>query len=100
MKFTMDIEDKEVKTEKYPISYDIALLNDKAKAADTIVKLAMKLPFGYRKAHKAATDSIRFDRLFWKKVRDVYPQFDNKTIGYHAYSQSIYEVTKDFKAEE
>ena len=49
---------------EYKISEDIALLKDKANAALKMVNIAMKLPFGYRKALRAATDSEKFENFF------------------------------------
>ncbi|MCK4816885.1 hypothetical protein KA005_14035 [bacterium] len=78
--------------EEYPISDDIALLNDKSCAAKKMVELAMKLPFGYRKALRAATDAIRFERLFWTRVREVYsPVFNGKMIEYNNMKQTVTE---------
>lgn len=74
---------------EYPISDDIALLHDKYVACEKLRDLAIKLPFGYWKARKAAADAEYFNRLFWKKVRQVYPEFENKELSYILPSQII-----------
>jgi hypothetical protein len=75
---------------EYPISDDLALLNDKHLAAKKIRGLAIKLPFGYKKAFRAATDSERFRRLFWSRVRGIYPELQNKNLAYDNQKQIVW----------
>jgi hypothetical protein len=75
---------------KYPISDDIALLHDKFIAAKKIRDLAIKLPWGYKKALRAAIDRVYFEKLFWKKIREVYSEeFKGKTIEYYPIEQEV-----------
>lgn len=74
---------------EYPISDDIALLFDKSIACEKLRDLAIKLPFGYWKARKAATDAEHFNRLFWKRIRQVYPEFNNNKLAYMSSFQII-----------
>ena len=71
-----------METKEYPISDDIVLFSYKFLAADAIRDLAVKLPFGYRKAFKAAADSIRFRKLFWDRIQDVYPELKGKRLTF------------------
>jgi len=79
--------------EKYPISDDIALLKEKENAAKKIVEMAIKLPFGYRKAFRAATDAEKFNRLFWKRVVNVYPVLKGKRLVYDFSNQTVTEFS-------
>lgn len=80
---------KSEERKEYPISDDIALLHDKSIACKKLRDLAIKLPFGYWKARKAATDSEYFKRIFWKKVRRIYPELDDYHLKYYSYKQVI-----------
>ena len=74
---------------KYPIPDEIALLHDKAQAAKIIRDLAVKTPFGYRKAMKAAVEAIRFLRMFSKEVGDLYPELNKKKLEYSPKDQLV-----------
>jgi len=82
---------------EYKISEDIALLKDKVNAALKMVNIAMKLPFGYRKALRAATDSEKFENLFWKRVRKIYPIFYGKAVAYDSERHTVSEYIPDNK---
>jgi len=77
---------------EYPISDDIALFYTKYVAARKVRNLAIKLPFGYKKALRAATDSLTFHHIFWDRVRAVYAaEIGNKQIEYVVENQTIRE---------
>ena len=82
---------------EYPISDDLAELNNKAEANRVVVEIAMGRRFGYRKARKAARERVKFERLFWKRVREIYPVFANKSIKYDSLKQTVAEFMPDDK---
>ena len=72
-----------MKQKKYLIPDEIALLHDKATAAKNVRDIAIKFPFGYKKALRAAVDSIQFLRVFSLEVRKLYPELADKTFNYY-----------------
>ena len=78
---------------EYTISDDIDLLMRKTNAAMKLRDLAIKLPFGYRKARKAATDFEQFKIAFWRKVLAVYPELKGKALRYDELSKKV--IIKD-----
>ena len=74
---------------EYPISDDIMVLFYKHEAAKTLRDLAIKMPFGYKKALRAATDSIRFLDLFWKQIYQVYPELKSYRLKYDPERQVV-----------
>ena len=50
----------------YPIPDEVATINLRALAAEDVRDKCVKVPFGYRKALRAASDKIKYNRKFWK----------------------------------
>jgi len=80
---------------EYPINNDIALLNDKVEAARKLRDLAVKLPFGYWKARKAAREATYFNRKFWQRIIDVYPELRNEDLAYRPHHQVVVIAEKE-----
>lgn len=74
---------------EYPIPDELALLHDKARAAKVIRNLAVKTPFGYKKAMRAATEGITFLREFVNQVIKLYPELNDKKMSYSPNDQII-----------
>lgn len=73
----------------YAVSDDIDLLSSKITAAIDLRDLAVKLPFGYRKARKAAIDVQNFRKIFWRRVFDIYPELRGKALDYDGIAKEI-----------
>jgi len=86
----MDNEKKQ-----YPVGNLIADDFTAYEAAIELRDRALKLPFGYKKALKAAKDAIKYKRIFWKNVRKMYPEIKNSTLNYNIEKQYVYEYEVD-----
>uniref|UniRef100_A0A6H1ZW89 Uncharacterized protein n=1 Tax=viral metagenome TaxID=1070528 RepID=A0A6H1ZW89_9ZZZZ len=75
---------------KYPIPDEIALFINKAKGAEKLRDIAIKIPFGYKKALRAAGDAEHFSWKFWNSVHNLYPELSRKKLLYDYTSQSIF----------
>ena len=71
-----------MKNKKYLIPDEIALLYTKARAAKTIRNLAVKVPFGYKKAMIAAVQAIQFTQEFVNEIYKLYPELNNENLSY------------------
>jgi len=74
---------------EYPVSDDIAEYFISYEAALELRDKALNMPFGYRKALKASKDIVKNQRIFWKKVRQVYPELKDKSLDYNRVKQTI-----------
>ena len=71
---------------EYEIPEEIIALWDKYHAAKKMRDILAKLPFGFKKARKCALDAETFNRKFWYKVRELYPEeFYKKGLEFYAY---------------
>jgi hypothetical protein len=61
---------------EFSVPEEIVLLMNKSEAALELRDKYVKMPFSYKRALRAATDSVMFDRLFWKKIRELYPELE------------------------
>jgi len=77
------------------ISDDMAEYFDAYHAALQLRDSAIKLPFGYKKAFKAAKDAVKNQKLFWKKVYEVYPEVAEREFNYNRLEQVLIEKQED-----
>ena len=70
-------------TEKsYPIPEEIINIADEANALKELRDEYVKRPFGFKKARRCAIDAAKKRTLFWRKVRDLYPELYGKKAYY------------------
>ena len=74
---------------EYLIPDEIALLHTKARAAKTIRNLAVKVPFGYKKAMIAAVQAIQFTQEFVNEIYKLYPELNNKRLSYSPNDKAV-----------
>lgn len=80
----------------YPINDELAAIFDKSAAAMAIRDICVRLPFGYKRALRAARDEIYFERLFWKNVRELYRKdLYDKRLEYDQRKQVVREYPKE-----
>ncbi|MFH1999804.1 MAG: hypothetical protein ABIK28_08990 [Planctomycetota bacterium] len=77
---------------KYVVPDEIALLFNKREAAIKLRNFYTKMPFGYKRALRAAIDHEKFTMIFWKAVRQLYPELNGETIEYQPHEQIIQKV--------
>lgn len=68
--------------EGHSIPYEIMEHDYNERACLKVRDLASKLPFGYKKAVRAAKDAIKERTLFWDKIYVLYPEFKGKRLVY------------------
>ncbi len=84
---------KEIGMKKYEIPETLALLQDKARAAKSVRDIVIKIPlFGFWHARRCAIDYQTFDRRFWNKVCEIYPELKNKKLQYVPDSCSVFVI--------
>ena len=64
----------------YDVPEEVKTLLEKSAAAATLRDIYANLPFGFRKARKCAIDYIKYRRIFWNKVYEMYPELPDNAI--------------------
>ncbi len=72
-----------------PVSDDMAEYFDAYHAALEIRDRALKMPFGYKKAYKAAKDAVKNRKKFWQKIYKVYPEVEGSRFEYNMINQVL-----------
>lgn len=80
---------------EFPVDEELAGYFDAYHAALELRDKAIRLPFGYRKAYKAAKDAVKNQRKFWKKVYKVFPEVAEKPFEYYRLEQVLREKPTD-----
>ena len=81
----------------YPIPQEVADIMVKSYALNNLRDTYAKLPFGFKKAARAAIEAEKFRVEFWNKVYKIYPKIvdENKRMGHAEGSCEVYEVEAD-----
>jgi len=74
---------------EYDIPEELAVLSDKLQAAEYLRDKYIKIPFGFKRAKKCATEAAYFRRKFWKGVCKIYPELKDKSASYNHVTQKI-----------
>ena len=80
---------------RLPISDDMAEYFDAYHAAILIRDKALEMPFGYKKAYKAARDAVKNQKKFWKMVFKVYPEVSGEPYQYYRLEQVLVKTQED-----
>ena len=77
--------------ETYLVPEEIDNLLSEAKGMANLRDIYAKIPFGYKKAVKAAKESEIKRRLFWQKLYALYPKLSTEAgyWKYHPYTRII-----------
>jgi hypothetical protein len=67
---------------EYDVPEEISDIDTEVIALEDLRDVYAKRPFGYKKALRASREAVKMNNMFWKKVRKLYPQLDNKGISY------------------
>ena len=74
----------------YEVPEEAALLFDEYSAMDDLVKIYVKVPFGYKKAVKCQKKSTISRRKFWNMIYNLYPCLTGKRLRYEPNEKTVY----------
>ena len=85
---------KEIKIERQ-VSDDIAEYFDAYHAAIQLRDEALQLPFGYKKAYRAAKDAAKNQKKFWQKIQKIYPEVALSSFRYIRLEQKLIQTNSE-----
>ena len=68
---------------------------DKVFAYEELRDGYVKVPFGFRKARRCAINAVKFRRIFWEKIVEIYPELKNASLRYSARGQTVKRVEEE-----
>lgn len=71
-------------TKMYPVPKELAEMFDEATANGKCRDVCVGSWFRAKRAIKYAKQQIQIERDFWKQLREVYPEFGEKTLRYNS----------------
>ena len=78
-----------MKKKEYEVPADIESIMDKVKAAEDMRNIYIERPRGFRKAYMCGADIYKYHRLFWRKIRELYPELRGKKVIYNSQTGKI-----------
>lgn len=79
-----------MKPKEYPVGNELAKLHEEYKALRDLRNCYVKLPFGYKRARKAAIEAQLKLQDFWLGFSVLYPEIPKgQTLAYYPEKESV-----------
>lgn len=83
------MKDNDKKNIYYYVPKEVSKMFEQYIAMLKLRDIYVKQFFGYKKAKRAAIEAEHLLQLFWRKIRDIYPELKDKQISYDSENRKI-----------